>query len=193
MRRLLLNLTMFLSLFAGASLVLIWARSYFAFDELNYTVKVNSSRDYLRIRLASVSGGGCVQIFYLELRKDLPVSTSYWRYGDGVTFSSNGDPSSLFTTSPLRWLYFFDHSVRTLPALTLNDGVYLYTDHGFNVPLWLPLLLVGSPGGFLLSRRIRQARRPKVGRCAKCGYDLRASTTRCPECGTPFTRDAKQA
>jgi hypothetical protein len=56
---------------------------------------------------------------------------------------------------------------------------------GLSVPYWalivssLPLPITWA---ILLMRRDRLS-----GCCLKCGYDLRASTVRCPECGTPIT------
>jgi hypothetical protein len=52
------------------------------------------------------------------------------------------------------------------------------------VPHWLPVgLLMIPPMTWLVTER-RRRRRPRRGRCAKCGYDLRATPGRCPECGT---------
>lgn len=56
----------------------------------------------------------------------------------------------------------------------------------FGVPLWLPALLLAIAPVAQLSRQIRKQNRSASGLCATCGYDLRASTDRCPECGTPI-------
>ncbi len=52
------------------------------------------------------------------------------------------------------------------------------------VPFWfVGGLLVVVPAAFLLRSRRRQ-RAVRLGQCRTCGYDLRATPDRCPECGT---------
>ena len=53
------------------------------------------------------------------------------------------------------------------------------------LPAWLPVVaFAGLPLAFAV-RLARRHRRRVAGRCAECGYDLRGSPQRCPECGTP--------
>ena len=52
------------------------------------------------------------------------------------------------------------------------------------LPFWIPTLILAL--AFSATRPIhnrRRRKRKKLGLCAKCGYDLRASKERCPECG----------
>jgi hypothetical protein len=52
------------------------------------------------------------------------------------------------------------------------------------VPHWFVILIpLGCATWLLFVRDARRRRRHKRGLCEECGYDLRASPERCPECG----------
>ena len=61
------------------------------------------------------------------------------------------------------------------------------TAYGVSAPVRLLLLVLATmPLGWLAHtarRRARHRRRVTSGLCVRCGYDLRASPERCPECG----------
>ena len=61
---------------------------------------------------------------------------------------------------------------------------YAYRLVGF--PLWVPLLPLVMIGPLLWRRpwkHWREWKRFQRGKCPQCGYDLRESNERCPECG----------
>ncbi|MEA2736410.1 MAG: hypothetical protein QOE14_2861 [Humisphaera sp.] len=52
------------------------------------------------------------------------------------------------------------------------------------VPHWFVVLVfAASPAAWLIGY-VRSRHRRNSGRCSSCGYDLRATPDRCPECGT---------
>ena len=61
--------------------------------------------------------------------------------------------------------------------------------HGFPflfLPYWLPTIVTAIPALWIGSLIVRR-RASRPGLCPTCGYDLRATPDRCPECGTPVT------
>ena len=51
------------------------------------------------------------------------------------------------------------------------------------IPFWLLVLTCAAFPGHSMLLVHRRRKRKKLGLCLKCGYDLRASKERCPECG----------
>jgi hypothetical protein len=59
------------------------------------------------------------------------------------------------------------------------------------VPYWFLLTATAAPAVWCAARLLFRKRRHGAGLCPTCGYDLRATPDRCPECGAiprPVTR-----
>jgi len=85
---------------------------------------------------------------------------------------------------------------RPLPAAAFNPSApagWAIRNWGLLVPYWFVVLFEGMLAMRVVKRAVRahaaRGRRTN-GLCPACGYDLRATPERCPECGRVSRRDA---
>jgi len=156
----------FFAAFAAISLVIcmlttaLWVRSYFILDAMDW------STSHGRAGFSTTQGHiayGAVSL--------TPAYRGKVIHGFSYRSTAVGYGFSLSIMRPwwTSWTGFALARVRQ-PSFSAWD---------FRVPFWLPLLL--SAIAPLLWYRRRHRYPP--GTCQQCGYDLRASPNRCPECG----------
>jgi hypothetical protein len=85
----------------------------------------------------------------------------------------------------------FQESRHEPPSATFRFTGVMAAGYLIGVPHWFVCLLCLLLPAVWWWRRWRFARARERGLCPKCGYDLRASPDRCPECGQQIDPGAK--
>ena len=162
---------------------MFWVRSYWVEDWVSYqprdaTAPIPWKKEY---SLHS-SGGGVILVWWTHryplpeamksVRQELSdTPTSQWRRSAAGGYPLYSDAESpLWQKCGFYWMYLDD-------AAASRKGI-----NGI-VPYYALALVFAAWPSFAFARWLRARRR--VGRrlCPACGYDLRATPDRCPECG----------
>ena len=177
MRRRLFTFAAAISLLLAIATIIAWVRGYFAADEVDHILTSQSdSSEKIAIWGCGNSRGQFGVEHFVEIwessntKLDRP-DTGHWlfRHSPPAAFHQNVKHHHTLLGFSCVWYSSPD---------TIERGVI--------VPEWaLLLIFLVSPALWLRrQQRLRLvARRSQRNQCISCGYDLRASSGRCPECG----------
>ena len=174
------------SLLLGLALAVLWARSFTGIDSMRYE---NGSSIQIRSR------AGALQVHVIRAKgAAVEPGWSYRRSPLGDQPAPRGGPALPGVRTDWRLLGFAYAAGAPVPPEQRGAGIWIAAPFWrVTVPHWFPLCLtLALPALWTRAavRRRRARRRLDQGRCADCGYDLRSSPDRCPECGAVAAQPA---
>jgi hypothetical protein len=181
MRRRVFNLATLVSLGLCVAMCALWWRSYFFLDRVVYATAPGPSETQLH--LGAESTLDTIAIGYVYYRPNAPTGTPP-PFTPGLVYRAGRVTAGL----PNRTRQFADENGHQVAgfglfawALTPEDktaGHPVY-NYGLLFPHWAAALVSGGAAWLCYRRRGFVGK----GLCPTCGYDLRATPDRCPECG----------
>jgi hypothetical protein len=196
MRRRVLNLLTVLSLLLFVAVCALWVRSYWATDLLWWRgIRDKGDRCYFRQDVLAAGRGGVGMSRQVR-------SGSLHPANPGPSFREVSERVSIpfHRVQPPKYPSFYDRKGSWPGRAGFQFDRYdAWPDpnprrppHGWSwkvvVPCWaLAAATAIFPGVWAGSRVWRLWRYRGAGRCPSCGYDLRATPDKCPECGTSAT------
>jgi hypothetical protein len=189
LRRRLLNLVTVLSLLLSAAVVALWARSYWASSDVEMQRGAIDGVETSHVVCDLSSSHGGIVFHYSRVRAPLAALSApqlaqfiseQVTPGPAYQTTITGEVENPFTFWPTQQFHLGTLLIDTRRPSGAGTEHLVY----LVVPHWLPAsLLAVPPAAWLLSALRRRRRVRAVGHCRSCGYDLRATPGRCPECG----------
>jgi hypothetical protein len=197
MRRKLTNFATAVSLMLSVAVVALWVRSRASMDLLSRTTTHGTALD-----------GGSRECFVRSNVGELVFVVQPYEYHRTTPPVPDDDGyTGVPTPEPLRWTskdadpeFAVSHTA-VKPPYGHNAAGFAYgryvgrvsrspdgswsqrRQYTLSTPHWFAALVLALPAAAWAFRRHRLRRRRSAGLCPACGYDLRASADRCPECG----------
>ncbi len=166
---------------AGLSAIILvlvlgfWIRAYWAVDCLNYLYVEPRPSEMFHTQFNAVSYMGLIYVGFGETHHPVGVTANRpngWVYSRGALQPAPNDW--------IEGLTRFEFRIDVQPASMPSPGKYTHV----MIPAWFVALIAVPLPIVWVRSRLRNWRRQRAGLCLTCGYDLRASQDRCPECGT---------
>jgi hypothetical protein len=165
---------------AAAAVGWLWKGSYSAAADVHYLWRTGRPLVYRSVDAGSIDGGLFLSV--LTLKDDAPGRAAGWHWEETHSIWSWALATEQdYYLHGWMWRKF---GVVNGSGIKSAEGMEAVT--GVAVPHWCVVLaLLGFPvsGVARWGRRKWRGRGEVMARCAACGYDLRASAGRCPECG----------
>jgi hypothetical protein len=169
------------SLLMCVALTALLVRSWFFYDNFKRNSYSESNHTF------TISGVTiwCGRIAYVEVK-----------VADPKGYVLSAEDRASITRECIGWTR---ENLKTPPRLDLRnslfesfwkrDGYGLYDHRSYVVffPFWPAIVLFSLAPAITFVRRRRTVARRSSNHCFRCGYDLRATPDRCPECGAEPT------